>query len=562
MGKKSKSFANKLAKMSDDQRAKYMQLKADQEEENRRRKEQLLNTFMKNKIRKEDVFSRLNKAKINLEWHQFLRQKKCTEMKENCEHLRRWLERTLNIKNKVIDNLVKELDEAEFQYSNNLQSHLLRIDEMLKFFKTYSHQLKEQFDCDLSISLDEWVFEGEIIKNRSEGDIEHLKTIFFGQEHQGENVLQEQHDYYLKKLDEFAKENKQELQQLKKCKEALSGEIWSKILLTINIYVDKTDKRRAQLAEMQRIDNEFSEEINKNVEKIKLEEIQIERYRGELKTLVSQRTESINFLKNTINDLNKLTLNLKMRLKKDLDRDEKKLRVLSESAKESMDELRKWERKGEFLLGLAQNCRKYETQKEKVLRFSKNEVNKEEFFVVEEENNLNGFMKINIQEQKDEEKDSEEIEEEEEEEKVENEIFKTATYKILIKQKFKLKPIKSEINLSEKVQKELETFELKQKCLKKPIDLIQQAPKSSKPTSTGIIDESLDYLMKLNGIWNLFNKVKIDCGDLKAEKLILLEENQRLKCLLKRILEEAVLESRNVEKNKVRRYFSAPIRYA
>lgn len=45
MGKKGK--ANKLAKMSEEERARYMQMRADVEEEARRRKVQLISLFMK-----------------------------------------------------------------------------------------------------------------------------------------------------------------------------------------------------------------------------------------------------------------------------------------------------------------------------------------------------------------------------------------------------------------------------------------------------------------------------------------------------------------------------------
>lgn len=50
MGGKKKSLAGRLAKMSDEERARYMQMKADQEEEARRRKEQLVTSFMKVKF--------------------------------------------------------------------------------------------------------------------------------------------------------------------------------------------------------------------------------------------------------------------------------------------------------------------------------------------------------------------------------------------------------------------------------------------------------------------------------------------------------------------------------
>lgn len=47
MGKKKGGNKNKLAKMSDEERARYLQHRADMEEEARRRKQQLIATFMK-----------------------------------------------------------------------------------------------------------------------------------------------------------------------------------------------------------------------------------------------------------------------------------------------------------------------------------------------------------------------------------------------------------------------------------------------------------------------------------------------------------------------------------
>jgi hypothetical protein len=47
MAPKKKGKHNKLARMSDDERMRYLQHKATQEEEARRRKQQLIATFLK-----------------------------------------------------------------------------------------------------------------------------------------------------------------------------------------------------------------------------------------------------------------------------------------------------------------------------------------------------------------------------------------------------------------------------------------------------------------------------------------------------------------------------------
>lgn len=45
--------------------------------------------------------------------------------------MKRWMERILNLKNRTIDNLVQELDEAEDQYLTNLQAHLQHVDNII-----------------------------------------------------------------------------------------------------------------------------------------------------------------------------------------------------------------------------------------------------------------------------------------------------------------------------------------------------------------------------------------------------------------------------------------------
>lgn len=45
--------------------------------------------------------------------------------------MKRWIERTVSLKNRTIENLLQELEDAEEQYANNLQAHLSHIDDML-----------------------------------------------------------------------------------------------------------------------------------------------------------------------------------------------------------------------------------------------------------------------------------------------------------------------------------------------------------------------------------------------------------------------------------------------
>ncbi|CAH0398227.1 unnamed protein product [Chilo suppressalis] len=71
--------------MSDEERARYLQHRADMEEEARRRKRELIARFIKNKLDKEEAYSRMNRAKINQEWRYILRRIKCKQMEADIQ---------------------------------------------------------------------------------------------------------------------------------------------------------------------------------------------------------------------------------------------------------------------------------------------------------------------------------------------------------------------------------------------------------------------------------------------------------------------------------------------
>lgn len=83
------------------------------------------------KIKKEDAFTRLNMAKINQNWHQIMRKIKVKEMKDEVEHLKQLIERLVETKNRRIENLVIELEEAEEQYMHNFNSHSTHLDNII-----------------------------------------------------------------------------------------------------------------------------------------------------------------------------------------------------------------------------------------------------------------------------------------------------------------------------------------------------------------------------------------------------------------------------------------------
>ncbi|EDW04509.1 GH24462 [Drosophila grimshawi] len=131
MGKKGKGKGNKLVKMSEEERARYLQMRADMNEETRRRKMQLIALYMKNKLKREDAFCRLNMAKTNQEWRSILRQVKIQDLRSEIVDVELFFKEALKRKDQVIQRLIGDINSTEDMYANLQQSHMEKIDRII-----------------------------------------------------------------------------------------------------------------------------------------------------------------------------------------------------------------------------------------------------------------------------------------------------------------------------------------------------------------------------------------------------------------------------------------------
>lgn len=60
-----------------------------------------------------------------------MRLNKCKEMREDVEHMKKYIDRVLEYKNRTIDKLLEELEMAEDQYGHNFQAHVTHIDQII-----------------------------------------------------------------------------------------------------------------------------------------------------------------------------------------------------------------------------------------------------------------------------------------------------------------------------------------------------------------------------------------------------------------------------------------------
>ena len=106
-GGKKAGKASKLAKMNEQERVKYLERKMAEEEELRRRKEEMVSVFLKMKLSREEQKSGLNSSKLIDHWRGTRREIKTKELQSEMSVQKDAFERALLKKNRHIELLLQ-----------------------------------------------------------------------------------------------------------------------------------------------------------------------------------------------------------------------------------------------------------------------------------------------------------------------------------------------------------------------------------------------------------------------------------------------------------------------
>ena len=141
--------------MNEEERMRYMQHRLEFELETKRRKQQLIAIFTKvyyllnfliiifeinlqkllqNKLKHEEVFSKLNIAKINEKWRYVLRQIRCKEFHKNVKYLNTTFDRIVKIKDATISYLYNELKIVDTDHRKLQETYILLINNIIGIF--------------------------------------------------------------------------------------------------------------------------------------------------------------------------------------------------------------------------------------------------------------------------------------------------------------------------------------------------------------------------------------------------------------------------------------------
>ncbi|KAM0732414.1 Dynein regulatory complex subunit 2 [Formica fusca] len=353
---KKKGKGSKLARMSDEERARYLQHRAELELESKRRKQQLIAAFTKNKLKREEAFSRLNTAKINEQWRFILRRIKCKELHENVEYLWRNFDRMMKTKDLMIQHLYNELQTTDMDHRRLQEAHIQIMDLIIGTYKQKCMHLHESFTNERNhIAINE-VNELNRVRRDLEQLCDQLQNIIFGQDKEIGSKLTQTKIQNAINIHSIVYLKEDSLSRLMQYASNEVEELWRQLNETIIEYENNTGDKRKQYEYLKEQDDAH----HANVAQYPKLQIQLQSTIKSLKqdtyALSQKREHSITEYKDQIVQMRKRIESLRQTfsITQMLDTTQlKKLTIISTSV---LKELKRISEKGTILISLLKMC--------------------------------------------------------------------------------------------------------------------------------------------------------------------------------------------------------------
>uniref|UniRef100_A0A8B9KZV7 Dynein regulatory complex subunit 2 n=1 Tax=Astyanax mexicanus TaxID=7994 RepID=A0A8B9KZV7_ASTMX len=353
-----KGAGGKQAAMTEEERLVYLQQKAQAEEDNARRKEDMLTQFLKDKLQKEERNSAINLHKLRQQWRTVLRQTRSVELRNDISVLSQTFERVLDCKESVIRSLVSDLSEAEQQSALACRAHLQCLDRLLELQKEQVAALALQWNKSLEELRSEFDTEREQIVMQNQQENAYLENVTFALDQQYAETNNEAAQEYYSTRDEIKNQEKH----------AIQLQLGGTIKELLRQYQQEQQSYKEAL-KVQKSLQTSTKEMDQQMRHLQETQDSINTLRLQLTSSQKESEASARDLRAAREEVTCKTRQLRAKISVARAAERRKLANLTVHSNNTTKKLQDIVGKGEKLLRLAEMCRKLETEQEKVLPF-------------------------------------------------------------------------------------------------------------------------------------------------------------------------------------------------
>ncbi|CAH8543206.1 unnamed protein product [Heterobilharzia americana] len=369
MPPKKKGKASKLSKMSDEERAIYIEQQRVVEEEAKMKKMTLLTLYLQDKLDHEEKATKINRAKLIHYWRTIMRETKSKELKRDAEILSQTFESVVDRKESIIKTLVSDINEAEEQHLMALRSHLQNVDTLIDLQNQRLHKLKTDYQTEIKYLVEEFEKEESFITQRHEKQINDLKNIFVALDSTYTAKINEAIIDQNSLKDDIKNKSLEDKHTLRINLEAKVNALWSDFKQASAQYTTSTNEKKSFFENLKVKDERSATEIQLHFNKIQKINDNITLTKRRMTKVAKEYEEKNSKLKEERDKLILQFQMLKIQINKSREIQHEKLIKMSLESGQAIRKVQYLLDKAEKIIKLGEQCRKYETEEEKVVPF-------------------------------------------------------------------------------------------------------------------------------------------------------------------------------------------------
>jgi len=338
---------------------------ADQE---RLLREKLLNIH-KNGLKREMFNSKFNTSKIQESWLKIMRSAKTKDLKKQVEIISQNHERDVDRKDAILQMLDRDLDEAEEQHQVAVRSHLLNVDRLLEIQKSRLLALEDEFKRDVETLQEEFRIEREQIQEKQALEKRELTLIVDQVERDEKNREQADLTDHQSQFEMIRNRNIEEDHQMKQILEEKIEDTRVTCKEKLKKYMDDTDNNTSEYKQLLQKDASLSNKVERKLRQVERMQSSIQHWKQKIAQNRQECEERNQQLKREKDHIAKHFQELKQKMSNFRSEEKKRLADLTLNARNCIKSLKDQLSLAEKILKTAELCRKFETEREKVLPF-------------------------------------------------------------------------------------------------------------------------------------------------------------------------------------------------
>jgi len=325
--------------------------------------------WLKEKSQIEEKHSRYNLFKIQESWLKIMRSAKTKSLKREVEIVAQSHERDMDRKDAILQMLDRDLDEAEEQHQCGVRTHLLNIEGLMKIQQDRLEALEETFREEVKSMDSQWQEEKGKLMSEAQRQIRELQYVI--QEVSAEERAKEQQDLseHQSGFEVIRNRNIEEDHQMRSNLEERVEQMKDRCNAALLTYRASTESNTADYRSYLARDAQLSKHVERKLRQVERMQASIGAWRSKLQNNRMECELRNSNLRVEKEHLLQHFQSLKMKMNRFRDDERQRLTELSTNGEHCLSKLRGTLALGEGILRLAEQCRRFETDREKVAPF-------------------------------------------------------------------------------------------------------------------------------------------------------------------------------------------------